>query len=259
MRLGEGADGIQRVEAYFAAGGFAPHRHDTYGIGITTDGVQAFRYRGVRHVCLAGQLHVLHPDETHDGTAATSDGFRYRIAYVAPDLVRTALGERPLPFVADPVQVRTPASSFLTNLLDNIDQPLSDLEHIDAAVQIADMLAQFSGTRDARPVPIDLKAVATVREYLDAHAREQTTSRTLEKVAGIDRFDIARHFRRAYGTSPDRYRTMRRLDLARAAMHDGVPLARVAAEAGFADQSHLTRQFKRAYGLTPARWMRALG
>ncbi|MBO0702992.1 MAG: AraC family transcriptional regulator, partial [Candidatus Dormibacteraeota bacterium] len=32
--------------------------------------------------------------------------------------------------------------------------------------------------------------------------------------------------------------------------------ARVATEAGFADQSHLTRQFKRTYGLTPARWAR---
>ena len=29
---------------------------------------------------------------------------------------------------------------------------------------------------------------------------------------GLDRYTIARHFRRAFGTSPDRYRTMRRLD-----------------------------------------------
>ena len=91
--------------------------------------------------------------------------------------------------------------------------------------------------------------------YLDAHASEQTPSRTLERVAGIDRFTIARQFRRAYGTSPDRYRTMRRLDSARAAIASGTPLAQTAAGAGFADQSHLTRQFKRAYGLAPGRWI----
>ena len=76
----------------------------------------------------------------------------------------------------------------------------------------------------------------------------------LEEIAGLDRFTIARQFRSAFGTSPDRYRTLRRLALARAAIESGRPLARAAVEAGFADQSHMTRQFRRTYGLTPARW-----
>ena len=37
-----------------------------------------------------------------------------------------------------------------------------------------------------------------------------------------------------------------------------MPLARAAADAGFADQSHMTRQFVRAYGLTPGRWASGL-
>jgi AraC-like DNA-binding protein len=93
-----------------------------------------------------------------------------------------------------------------------------------------------------------------VRAHLTAHACEQTSAALLEQIAGTDRFTIARHFRRAYGTSPDRFRTMRRLALARAAIERGRPLAQAAAESGFADQSHMTRQFKRAYGLTPAHW-----
>jgi len=93
--------------------------------------------------------------------------------------------------------------------------------------------------------------VELVRGYLKAHARDQTAAATLEQIAGVDRFTIARHFRRAYGTSPDRYRTMRRLAIARKAIEQGTPLAEAAAEAGFADQSYMTRQFKRTYGLTP--------
>src|SRR6185312_13094307 len=101
-------------------------------------------------------------------------------------------------------------------------------------------------------------AVELVREYIAAHACEQTPAETLEQIAGIDRFTIARHFRRAFGTSPDRYRTLRRLGLVRKAIEGGEPLARAAADAGFADQSHMTRQFKRAYGLTPAAWVEAV-
>jgi AraC-like DNA-binding protein len=52
---------------------------------------------------------------------------------------------------------------------------------------------------------------------------------------------------------------LRRLDGARAAIAAGRSLARAAADAGFADQSHLTRQFKRAYGMTPGRWRNLIG
>jgi hypothetical protein len=33
---------------------FAPHRHDTYAIGITLAGVQTFRYRSEQRHCLPG-------------------------------------------------------------------------------------------------------------------------------------------------------------------------------------------------------------
>ena len=100
-----------------------------------------------------------------------------------------------------------------------------------------------------------MRAVKLVRDYLGAHASEQTPASVLEKIAGIDRFTIARQFRWAFGTSPDRYRTLRRLELARVAIESGRSLARAAADTGFADQSHMTRQFKRTYGMTPGRWM----
>jgi AraC-like DNA-binding protein len=243
IHFGPRAGGIELAEAHFGARAFEPHRHDTYAVGITTSGVQAFRYRGERRICLPGQLHFLFPDETHDGGPATPDGFGYRIVYVAPEL----LGD-PLPFVADPVQDVTPATRPLAELL--LDGDPGEL----AVAEIADALAAAAG----RPAPpsraLDRPALERVREHLAAHAAEPTPAETLEAIAGLDRFALARQFRRAYGTSPDRYRTLRRLDLARAAIEHGAPLARAAADAGFADQAHMTRQFKRAYGMTPARW-----
>jgi AraC-like DNA-binding protein len=254
IRFGTGAPGLERAEVYLAACAFEPHRHDTYAIGVTTAGVQTFRYRGAGRVCLPGQLHVLHPDEPHDGAAGTEDGFGYRILYLAPELVRDALAAGPLPFVADPVQRPTPATRMVVALLADIDEPISDLARAEIAATVADSLQALGGRPDQRPVAIDTRAVELARDYLAAHAREPTSAATLERLTGADRFTLARHFRRAFGTSPDRYRTMRRLALARAAIERGLPLAEAAARAGFADQSHMTRQFKRTYGLTPARW-----
>jgi AraC-like DNA-binding protein len=255
IRFGPSANGIERAEVHLAACAFEPHRHDTYAIGITTAGVQTFRYRGSRRVCLPGQLHVLHPDELHDGTAGTDEGFGYRILYIPPGLVRDALGGAELPFVADPVQEPIPATSRIASLLIDIDEPINELTSAEIATAVADSLVSLSGKARHRQARIDLTAVQLVREYLTVHACEPTPASTLEQVAGIDRFTIARHFRWAFGTSPDRYRTLRRLVVARAAIEGGRSLARTAAEAGFADQSHMTRQFKRTYGLTPGRWM----
>lgn len=255
IRFGPSAHGIERAEVYLSTWAFEPHRHDNYAIGITTAGVQTFHYRGSRHTCLPGQLHVLHPDEAHDGAAGTDGGFGYRILYVPPELVREALAGRALPFVADPVQQLVPAAGPIASLLFDIDEPINELSSAEIAVAVADGLVALSGCPERRPTAIDGKTVELVRDYLAAHAREQTPASALEKIAGTDRFTIARHFRWAFGTSPDRYRTLRRLALARAAIESGQPLVRAASDAGFADQSHMTRQFKRTYGLTPRRWM----
>jgi AraC-like DNA-binding protein len=260
IRFGARARGLERAEVYLCDSAYEPHRHDSYAVGITTAGVQTFRYRGTRRICLPGQLHVLHPDETHDGAAGTDDGFGYRILYVAPELVRDALGGGGrLPFVADPVLTSAPATRLVTSLLDDIDEPISDLARAEIAASLADTLRSLGGRAGRDPATIDLRAAGLARDYLAAHASEQTPASTLEAVTGVDRFTLARHFRRAFGTSPDRYRTMRRLGLARAAIERGLPLAQAAASAGFADQSHMTRQFKRAYGLTPARWTALTG
>lgn len=255
IRFGTGARGIERAEVHLSASAFGAHRHDTYGIGITTEGVQVFGYRGSRRVCLAGQLHVLHPDELHDGGPGTDEGFGYRMLYIAPEHIRAALAHGSLPFVIEPVHDVTPVARRLTSFLTDIDEPIDELGATEVAVAAADVLLSLCGHSDERPAAIDTRAVQIVRDFLEAHACEPTPAADLERVSGIDRYTIARQFRRAYGTSPHRYRTQRRLARARTAIEQGMSLAQSAAEAGFADQSHMTRQFKRTYGFTPGRWL----
>lgn len=250
------APGIERAQVRLRGLGYAPHRHDTYAIGVTTSGVQVFNYRGMRQVCLPGEVHILHPDEMHDGGPGTPDGFSYQILYLAPELIGAVLDRASLPFVPRSVHRMTPVLLPLLSFLCPGD-PLDQLARDTLLTAAADLLLALSDTSHRRaPLAVDRPAMERVRAYLSAHVGGQVFSRELEVIAGADRYSIARQFRAVFGTSPDRYRTQRRLHGARAAIERGEPLARVAADAGFADQSHLTRQFKRTYGLTPARWAR---
>lgn len=253
MRSAPSAEGIERIEAFFKGHGFDPHRHDTYAIGYTMAGVQAFRYRGAAQASLAGQVFVLHPDETHDGRAGTETGFRYRILYVAPRLVRAALGPAPLPFVRAAVSQDRRLAAAIVPALADLDAPLEELQREEVILEIAEALAAADPSV-ARPAlsARHLRAVDRARDFLDAE--QGATSAALERVTGIDRYALARHFRACLGTSPYRYQVLRRLDRARALIRGGAPLAEAALRCGFADQSHMTRQFRRAYGVSPGRF-----
>lgn len=249
--------GLERVEAYFSGHAYDPHRHDTYAIGYTMGGVQSFHYRGSAESSLAGQVFVLHPDETHDGHAGTPEGFHYRILYAEPGAIRDALGgsRRALPFVRDTVSNNRRIVAAIAPALRDFDRPLEDLQRDQVIVNLADALA----AADPSLLPKRLsarhwQAVGRARDLLDARLATGVASAELEAATGLTRYALARHFRACLGTSPYRYLVMRRLDRARALIRQGTPLANAAIASGFADQSHMTRHFHQAYGLAPGRW-----
>ncbi len=247
--------GVERFRAWLGREAYETHRHDTYAIGLTDRGVQVFDYRGAERVSLPGQVVVLHPDERHDGRAGTRDGFGYRILYVEParlaEALRSLTGRaRPLPFVRESV-ARHPALARAVRRA--FGSPLDGLAADDLSEEIAGGLLAGEGTAPVA-TRLDPAAIERARQVLDAGRTRLVRSSELEAATGLSRYEVARQFRLALGTSPHRYLLMRRLETAREAMHRGRALAEVADEAGFADQAHFTRVFKAASGLTPARY-----
>lgn len=258
MRSTDADGGVELLVAWFQGAAYHTHRHDTYAICLTTAGVQAFGYRGANEISRPGQVVVLHPDEAHDGRAATPAGFGYRIIYVEPALIfeaaQTLCGRpSPLPFVRAPVITSPRLAAALTGAFEGTRDPLA----LDSLVlQLAEGLieADTSYRRVALARALDLAALARARQFLDAERTRVVHSAELEAVTGLTRYELARQFRHRYATSPSRYLMMRRLAEARRQIARQRPLAEVALEVGFADQAHLTRMFKRAFGLTPARY-----
>ena len=258
IRIAPAQSGFERLEAFFAGHGYDPHRHDTYAIGLTLEGVQSFDYRGATAHSRPRQAIILHPDERHDGRAGTAAGFRYRMAYIEPRLIRAALAEAaPLPFAREPVTADARLIAAIAPALDDLDSPLEDLHRDQIVFDVATGLAALDRSAGRAAIGATCRrAIETARAFLDANVEHGVRSEQLEAVTGLSRFVLTRHFRAGLGTSPYRYLVMRRLDRARRLMLSGVPLAEVAAGSGFADQSHMTRHFKGTYGVSPGRWLR---
>lgn len=95
-------------------------------------------------------------------------------------------------------------------------------------------------------------------ELLHDRACDAPSAERLAQTAGIEAAELARSFRAATGQSVGGYARNVRLDWAAARLtRTADPLARIACEAGFADQSHFTRAFSRRFGIAPGRYRRA--
>jgi AraC family transcriptional regulator len=100
-----------------------------------------------------------------------------------------------------------------------------------------------------------------VRERLHAEFTRPLRIAGLAADESISPTRLARQFRARFGRGIGEYLRQVRLDwVAEALLRTQHPIALLALEAGFADQSHLTRDFSRVFGATPAAFRRsALG
>jgi AraC-like DNA-binding protein len=253
--------GVELLRAWFGGRAYSRHRHDSYAIGVTETGIQAFDYRGATRISVPGQVVVLHPDEAHDGRAGSAEGFGYRIAYVAParvaDAARALCGAAvPLPFADEVVSSNATLAAAIAGAFLDFPASLEPLA-VDALIEGVTtglLLADKSTLRSPQRRACDLAAIERARQFLDAATTRIVTSDELEAVSGHRRFSLARQFRQLYGTSPYRYLLMRRLDRVRREIRAGEALAQIALESGFADQAHMTRMFRAAYGLSPSQY-----
>jgi AraC-like DNA-binding protein len=99
------------------------------------------------------------------------------------------------------------------------------------------------------------KAIA----YIEEHFRSKLTRSQMAAAAHLSAFYFSRLFRRHVGFSPEAYVLNCRLRYAAKLLALRGPdcsIADVAADSGFADQSHFGRLFRRAFGQTPQHYSR---
>jgi AraC family transcriptional regulator len=97
------------------------------------------------------------------------------------------------------------------------------------------------------------------KERLHDGFREPLRMRDLAREAGVHPVHLARVFRRFEKRTPGEYQQRLQLRAACELLRDPEwPLAVIAAECGFSDQSHFTRIFRRMAGTTPAQFRRAV-
>jgi len=98
------------------------------------------------------------------------------------------------------------------------------------------------------------EAVTQMRENFHQPLRLATLARRVR----ISLSQFERDFLSLFGVSPSRYLTKLRIEAAMALLASDQPIAVIAQECGYVDQSAFTRRFSAAVGMTPSQYRKSL-
>lgn len=252
----------EMLRATYVTHCFTRHTHDGYAIGVIESGVEAFAYRGTNYQAPAGSIVVVHPGEVHTGQAGIPSGWSYRMLYPDVELVQAALSELTdtsggIPFFAHPVLHDRPLAAQLRQLHMAIEAAHSELERESRFLwTLAQLIYRHAEIRTADiSLGCEHAAVAQVRTYLQTHYAQSISLEQLAQLANLKPLRLLRVFRQETGLPPHTYLLQVRVARAKDLLAAGVPIAQVAYDTGFTDQSHLNRHFKRFVGATPGQYV----
>lgn len=102
-------------------------------------------------------------------------------------------------------------------------------------------------------------ALAELIEAVISDPGRDWTVEHLADASGMNTRTLSRRFAASMDTTPARFVERVRVDHARGLLADGLPLKRVAVEAGFGDYQRMRRAFRRQVGVDPADFARTFG
>jgi AraC-like DNA-binding protein len=229
-----------------------------YVVGVVVAGAMLARRGRERFVFEPGDVCAWDPSGAHSGRPYSCTSWQARLLVIeTPSMEKLTCGPEGSPLdirFAKPHR-RDPrlAQRFieLHRALDTTSWRLECetllMEWLRAA---GDRPERSESRRAARRDP----ALRRARELLCDELAGNVSLDELAGVGGISRHRLSRLFAAAYGMPPHRFQLACRIRAARRMLERGVPVAEVALEAGFVDQSHLHRHFRKTLGMTPARY-----
>ena len=90
-----------------------------------------------------------------------------------------------------------------------------------------------------------------VKEYIRDRLTENITLQEISNEVGLSRCYFAQMFKQSTGIAPYQYVIQQRVERAKQLLKQDLPLAEIALECGFSDQSALSRTFGKCVGTTP--------
>lgn len=255
--------GLSLLCADFTTHEYPAHIHDALMVAVTEAGGSQIEAGGGPEEAHSAALLVVNPAEPHSSRMNGSRRWQYRSFYLEQtaiaDVMR-GLGAGELPRFSRNMLHDIPLIRGFRALHHALEDGYAEqLRRRELLLETFGELAARYGDGGAQVpmAPRDRVLLGSVIDLMrDRHA-DHLTLADLAAVAGLTQFQLIGLFRKGVGMTPHAYLTQIRLESARAALRQAMPIAEAAIHAGFYDQAALTNAFRRCHGITPLQFVQA--
>ena len=246
---------------------YRSHRHATLSIGAITEGAVSFTSNGRQSHLIPGTLIVINPEVTHACNPIEGEARSYYMLYLDTAWcrgVQSALWGTDAPFV--PLEDTLIERRDLHDAYLDVCQTLldTDADYLAKEEQLQGFVERLFGLQcvpdtpsSSTPIP-DRTQIETAQTFMRKHLSQNLTITQIADAARISPAHFARRFKTATGFTPHDYLQNLRIEHARELLATDMPIAQIALEAGFCDQSHLNRVFTPIVACTPGQYRRGL-
>jgi AraC-like DNA-binding protein len=253
--------GIEARSSHYRQQVFRKHTHEAYAVSLVQQGITDFWCDGETRAVGPGNIALINPEQVHACNPRPNRALIYCMFYVEPALMQGIAHDvfgtlaAPLRFRRSVIQDPEIWRGF-TNLFTLMSNHGGGLEkQVNLYDALSRLVTEYTTRRGPPPPQNDgSEPMQMARAHLLDNLTQNIALDELAALANLSPYHFLRRFRATYGMPPHTYRLQQRIHLARRMLADGHPIAQVALDTGFTDQSHLTRRFKAFVGTTPRQY-----
>jgi len=239
---------------------YKAHSHREFCVGVVTDGVTLTTVGEKKYALSPGFLVLIPPGVVHSCNPLEGSVRSYIMTYLdvrwCQSLQEELFGKQERFSIPGPVLLESAALfGSLVELASLLVSEALPLEKTEQLTQFASDL--FTRTCDRAVTSSHTEPsgiIEEVKSYLEQRAELNLTLEELSATFRCNSYHLLRTFKKSVGLPPHAFMLNARIERAKRLLLDGLSLATVAAETGFADQSHLHKTFRRIVAATPRQY-----
>jgi len=246
---------ISAIYGKFKNAGMTPHFHESYSIGLFTHGEYKYKSGSKKVILKAGDIRVVAPYELHK----TYEGeWKYIHFDIDANLFLNMIKDikqndniKNIPIL--PLHKEKLLFNSAINLYHSLqNRDILEIEHSFNEFTTA-LLKSSNSLELINSITLEQKKLSKAIEYIFTFWNNPKLSvEEIAKEIGFSTYYFSRTFHKEFLITPHKFILSLRVERAKQKIiHTKTPLAQIAQECGFSDQSHMIRVFKKINGFTP--------
>jgi len=235
------------------------HTHETPHFILITQGIYLTEARNQSGLCSPGTF-IFNPGGITHRDCFRSEKGKFLSISAGPSVSRLLDRASPVPVMVAGPGIRESEEPLIGNrILRELRRGLESSTLIleELALELIGLLSGIEERTAARMAP---RWLMLAKEMVEDCAAGDLRIADLATAVAVHPVYLARAYRRHFGYSPGEHLRRNRLLRAQGLLADtDMPLAELALECGFSDQSQMTRSFSSYFGMPPARYRRLRG